>query len=79
MSTWERELDAMIPSFEFPGVYGWYTRFNAGWEESDWDFHDKDYEGEGLDVTCGSSSPLEKDAESVYRACEAMGGTGIVF
>ena len=68
MSSWERELEEMAPSFEFPGVYGWYTRFGVEVVAFSGDIDERD-----------QRSKVEGDAESVYRACEAMGGTGIVL
>ncbi|KAL0056641.1 hypothetical protein AAF712_016753, partial [Marasmius tenuissimus] len=78
VSSWE--LDEMAPMFEIPGVNapGWYTRFgDADGSAGSWDYG---YEENREDLgQVFSSRSLEEDAESVYRACEAMGGTGIVF
>ncbi|KAF9256004.1 hypothetical protein L218DRAFT_991612 [Marasmius fiardii PR-910] len=69
MASWE--LDAMVP--QFPGfVFPWQSRLGSD-DVEDEDFGDVVVE-RGYDY-----ASIEDDAESVYRACEAMGGTGIVF
>ncbi|KAL0568335.1 hypothetical protein V5O48_013657 [Marasmius crinis-equi] len=71
VSSWE--LDEMMPP-PFTGLSGWYNQFEIYEEMCENEMDDVEV---GEDPEAFKSS--EEDAESVYRACEAMGGTGIVF
>ncbi|KAL0567798.1 hypothetical protein V5O48_014199 [Marasmius crinis-equi] len=67
VSSWE--LDEITP----PPFLGLSERYN-GFEEEEY-YPEEEFVREEVEVF----RSLEEDADSVYRACEAMGGTGIVF